>query len=228
MKMFRKFHSSGHFERDLNEAHIVLIPKISFPQTLSEYRPISLCNSLYKLLSKVLANRLKTVLDRLISPFQNEFVAGRQITDNILLAHEILHSMERGDRRSLDTILKLHISKAYDKLEWSIVLEMLRRMGFSQRWCRWIEECITTVLYRVIINGELSKVITPTRGIRQGDPISPSPFLICSEALSFLLGKGEREGQFHGFKLNHSSPSIPHLIFVDDTLLFCKANVENI
>ncbi|KAK9166736.1 hypothetical protein Scep_001927 [Stephania cephalantha] len=95
MQVFEKFPSSAHFEVVLNETHIVFVPKKSFPQSICEYRPISLCNSTYKLLSKVLSNLLKSILNSLILPFQNVFVVGRQITDNIILAHEIMHSMNK-------------------------------------------------------------------------------------------------------------------------------------
>ncbi|KAK9094702.1 hypothetical protein Scep_026171 [Stephania cephalantha] len=131
LELFRKFHSSGHLEKNLNESLVVLIPKKSFLQALSDFCPISLCNSIYKLLAKVLSNRLKVVLYELISPFQNAFVASRQISDNILLAHEILHSMGQSNRRSQEIILKLDIAKAYDKLRCGMIGEILNKMGFS-------------------------------------------------------------------------------------------------
>ncbi|KAK9094639.1 hypothetical protein Scep_026108 [Stephania cephalantha] len=117
MHMFLRFHSSCHFESELNEAPIVLIPKVPFPQSVKEYRPISLYNSSYKLIAKVLSNRLKTVLGKLISPFQNDFAARRQILDNVILAHKVLHSIANGRRRSQEVAIEVDIDKAYDKLE---------------------------------------------------------------------------------------------------------------
>ncbi|KAK9160799.1 hypothetical protein Syun_007140 [Stephania yunnanensis] len=176
MHMFQRSHSSCYFESELNKAHIVLIPKVPFPYSVKEYRPISLCNSSYKLIAKFLSNRLKTVLSKLISPFQHAFIAGRQISNNAP-AHKVLHLMANGSRRTQEVAIKVDINKAYDKLEWALMLKLLKVMGFSERWVSWINSCISLVSCRVIVNMEFTRKSSSSRGICQGDPLSPTVLL---------------------------------------------------
>ena len=122
-----------------------------------KFRPISLCNVIYKLISKVLANRLKSLLPSIVSENQSAFQARRVITDNILMAFEILHYMKTQQNGSTGFMaLKLDISKAYDRVEWSFLECLLRKLGFHNRWVDLMMECITTVSYSILINGEPS------------------------------------------------------------------------
>ena len=119
MNAVLEFLNNGVMLPNLNHPNIVLIPKVKNPEKMSEYRLISLCNVVYKIISKVLANRLKQVLPDIISPTQSAFVLGRLIIDNVIVAYEALHSMhirKKGKTGSL--ALKLDVSKAYDRVEW--------------------------------------------------------------------------------------------------------------
>lgn len=219
--------NSGHMLKKINYTHIALIPKKTDPQKMTEYRPISLCNVIYKLVSKVLANRLKTILPQVISVFQSAFVPGRQITDNVLVAFEVMHHLNKKNKRKVGQMaLKLDMNKAYDRVEWSFVHAIMKKMGFNDKWVTLIMECISTVSYSVLINGEPKGLIHPSRGLRQGDPLSPYIFLLCAEGLSALLVRVEQEKKIQGVKVARAAPAISHLFFADDSILFCQATRE--
>jgi hypothetical protein len=214
------------FYADLNSTYIALIPKIKSPTSVTEYRPISLCNVLYKLIAKVLANRLKKVLPFIISPTQSAFIPGRLITDNIIVAFEAMHTMDsRMKGREGFMSLKLDMSKAYDRVEWNFLEAVMRRLGFDNRWIDLLMKCVRTVSYSVLIHGRPYGNIIPTRGIRQGDPLSPYFFILCAKGLSSFLQKAEMDRQITGLPITRGGMRVNHLFFADDSLLFCKANI---
>lgn len=186
----------------LNETFICLIPKVNYPQKITEFRPISLCNVVYKLVSKVLANRLKKILPEVISESQSAFVPGRQITDIVLVAFETMHCIDqrRKGKKGLMAI-KLDMSKAYDRVEWAFLEVMMRKMGFGERWIRLMLMCVKTVSYSVLINGEPKGKIIPMRELCQGYPISPYLFLLCAEGLTAMLRKEEGKWLISGISI---------------------------
>lgn len=183
------------------------------PASIKDYRPISLSNVAYKSISKILAERLKPRLHRILSENQTAFTPGRLITDNVLIAHELMHSLNTKNLKTKFMALKLDITKAFDKVEWEFLIHVMRKMGFSEVWCNWIHKCISSVSYSVLINGEPTNTITPQRGIRQGDPISPYLYLICTEALSYLIKQAINKQQLHGNRASRRGPAISHLFF---------------
>nr|XP_023927486.1 uncharacterized protein LOC112038880 [Quercus suber] len=220
--------NSCHIPHEFNYTYVTLIPKVKNPEKISEFRPISLCNVIYKLISKVLANHLKPLLPSIVSENQSAFQAGRVITDNILMAFENLHYMKTQQTGSTGFMaLKLDMSKAYDRVEWSFLDFLLRKMGFHSRWVDLMMECITTVSYSILINGEPSQTIHPSRGLRQGDPLSPYLFLLCTEGLHGLISKAATSGDIRGISICRNGPRLTHLFFADDSLIFCRASVQD-
>lgn len=218
------FFQTGYLNPEINHTYICLVPKVESPTQVKDFRPISLCNIAYKLISKILADRLKPWLSILISEFQSAFIPGRFITDNIIITHELLHSLHTKRIKTPFMALQLDIAKAFDKVEWNYLEAILKRLGFAKKWCQWVMKCVTTVTYSVLINGSPTKKIIPQRGLRQGDPLSPYLYLLCTEGLSSLLTYAMERNLIHGFKASRNGPQISHMLFADDSLLFCQAN----
>jgi len=221
------FLNGGPFEAAINSTNLCLIPKVTSPTLVKDYRPISLCNVLYKIISKVLANRLKLVLSSIISLEQSAFIPGRLITDNILVAFETLHTMDtrlKGNEGFMP--MKLDMSKAYARLDWDFLEAMLRKLGFASWWINLLMPCVRTVTYSIIINGQTHGHIVPKRGLRQGDPLSPYFFTICAKAMSSMLHNSVRRGDITGIPISRGGTRINHLLFADDSLLFCHANLQ--
>ncbi|GAU10142.1 hypothetical protein TSUD_420060, partial [Trifolium subterraneum] len=219
--------ATGAFPPTLNMTNIALIPKGDSQVSMKDWRPISLCNVLYKLVAKVLANRLKRILDKCISNSQSAFVPGRSILDNAMVAIEVIHHMKAKTKGKLgDVALKLDISKAYDRIDWIYLQGVMTKMGFSDQWVKWIMLCVESVDYSVLVNGIMTEPIKPSRGLRQGDPLSPYLFIICAEGLTALIRHAESSGDIHGVKICRNAPIISHLLFADDCFLFFRANIN--
>ena len=150
---------------------------------------------------------LKNILAEIIDESQSAFVLGRLISDNVLVAFEMMHSIDqRRKGKEAFIAVKLDMSKAYDRVEWAYLEAMMRRMGFNERWISLILMCVSTVEYLVLINGEAKGKIILTRGLRQGDPISPYFFLLCAEGLSAMIKKEERDGLLKGVAVSREAP----------------------
>ncbi len=196
---------------------------------IRDFRPISLIGSVYKILAKVLANQFRLVLDGIISESHNAFVGGRQTIDSVLIANECLDS--RLKSRTPGILCKLDIEKMYDHVNWDCVPYLLDQMGFGSKWRGWIRYYISTVRYSILINGSPSGFLGRSRGHRQGDPLSPLLFLFVIEVLSRMLQRTDEAGLIRGFQAGRAmgvSVSISHLLFADDTILFCDADLHQL
>ncbi|CAL9005797.1 unnamed protein product, partial [Prunus brigantina] len=178
---------------EINHTLLTLIPKVDKPVKVTEFQPISLCTVIYKMISKTIVNRLKPIMPLIISEFQSAFVPTRLITNIIIATFESIHAIKRhGGSKLKKMVLKLDMSKAYDIVEWTFIEAMLKRLGFNDRWVELIMDCISTITYSVQVWGVASGMIVPSRGLHQGDPLSPYMFLICAKGLSALLSNALR------------------------------------
>ena len=215
---FKEFFEQKKFVRSLNATFLVMISKKGNVEDIKDYRPISMLGGLYKILAKVLANRLRRVIDKVVSPSQNAFVEGRQILDAALIVNEAVDSMLR--RNDGGVICKLDIEKAYDHLNWEFMLEVMRRKGFGQRWLNWISWCMSTTSFSILINGTSMGFFRSTRGLRQGDPLSPYHFVLGIDILGHLINKAVEGNFLVGFKIGgrgqEEELELSHLLYADD------------
>ena len=193
-KETHEFSRSGLLPDHINETHVRLIPKIHSPKLVSDYRPIALCNVVYKLISKIITLRLKPILHGIISETQSAFVPGREISDNVLIIHETLHYLKTSNtKKKCSMAVKTDMSKAYDLLEWDFIQLVMERMGFHRTWIARVMLCIRKVSYSYLLNDSIHESVIPTRGIRRGDPLSPiSSYCVVR---SYLGCVGERNKQ---------------------------------
>ena len=226
---FKEFHEHARFVKNLNATFLVLIPKKQTVEDFKDLRPISLVGGLYKILSKVLANRIKRVMDKVISKSQNAFIEGRHILDAVLIANEIVDSSLR--RKKCGLVCKLDIEKAYDSISWEFLHQVLGKMGFGSWWLSWMKWCISTASFSVLINGSPASFFPSSRGLRQGDPLSSYLFVIGMEALNCLINRAGEGNYLSGSRVadgRGEDLSISHLLYANDTLLFCEADVDQL
>ncbi|KAL0302569.1 UNVERIFIED_CONTAM: hypothetical protein Sangu_3093000 [Sesamum angustifolium] len=165
------FFKTGRLLKQLNATLLTLIPKVRTPNSVAEFRPISCCNVIYKVITKILVSRIREILELLISPSQNAFVPGRLISDNVLLAQELFSGYNQC-RLPPRCALKVDLRKAYDTVEWDFLIATLRMFGFPTIFIRWIEECVTSAHYSVVVNGGCMDSL---RGHEVSDKETPCP-----------------------------------------------------
>lgn len=216
--------TKGGILKAFNATFLTLIPNEEGADAPSLFRPISLCNVIYKITSKIIANRIKPLLPDLISEEQSGFVAGRQILDGILLVNEVVHSLRTT--KKLGMLINLNLAKAFDKINWDFIKAILTAFGFGDNFIQWIMGLISSSFFSILLNGSPSKCFTPTRGIRQGDPLSPFIFVLAAEGLGRLIKLRIQEKRLKGLTLHRGSETQSHQQFVDDTMLMAYPDVH--
>lgn len=212
----------------INRLFIVLILKAKQASTFNQFRPISLCNTSYKIVSKLLVKRIRPVLDKFISPSQTAFITGRWIGENTILVNKSIHTMKKKKSGASLVGFKIDWIKAYDRIDWGILTRIITPFGFSSKVNVLILDCVSVASVDLLLNGSVFNKIDMQRGIWQGDPLSLFLFIMYAELLSRMLLKLEQEEKIHGIKIGRTSPAISHLLFADDILLFCKANLDEV
>ncbi|KAL0378647.1 UNVERIFIED_CONTAM: hypothetical protein Sradi_3170200 [Sesamum radiatum] len=222
-----EFFHSGQLLRQLNTTLLALIPKVQLPLHVSDFRPIACCNVMYKAITKILVRRLQEVLHLLIDSSQNAFIPGRSIADNVMLAQELLSGYNQKRLPPRCTI-KVDIQKAYDSVRWDFLLEGLRIFNFPDRFIGWITQCITTATYSLSLNGSIRGFFRGSRGIRQGDPMSPYLFVIIMELWHVLLQQRIQNSDGFLYHWKCGELGILNLCFADDVLIFCSGTLQSV
>ncbi|CAL1360466.1 unnamed protein product [Linum trigynum] len=221
------FFTSSRMLRSFNHTWLTLIPKVDSVETIRQLRPISLCQFVYKVITKIMAERLASMLPQIISEGQNGFIRDRHIIDNILIGHELMHFLKiKKQGKKGYMALKVDMEKAYDRVEWPFLLAVLDKMGFNSVWQGWINECLRSSSFSVLMNGTPSSYFTASRGLCQGDPLSPLLFVLCTEGFAALIRKAIMEKKLEGLKVAPRAPRVSHLFFADDSYLFLRGSLQ--
>ncbi|XP_071709245.1 uncharacterized protein [Rutidosis leptorrhynchoides] len=222
LKALKWFWETGSISNGCNASFITLIPKVNDPLNFSNFRPISLIGSYYKILSKLLANRIRKIIPGLIGDEQSAFISNRYILDGVLIALESLEDLKSRNQKSF--IFKVDFKKAFDCLDWDFLSSTMSSMGFGAKWVKWILSCLNSTSISVLINGSPTDQFFPKRGVRQGDPLSPFLFIIAGEGLNQLLKIATNKKLINGVEIGKDKVVVSHLQYADDTIIFGKWN----
>lgn len=213
--------------RAMASAQIVLIPKINNPDSFADFRPICLCTFINKVFTRILASRLSHILPKLISLEQAGFMKGRSIQDNVLLAYELVQYIDKRCRGS-NVVVKLDMIKAFDRISWSFLKAVLFKFGFPAAFVNLVMNNLNATRLSILINGISCGFFKPSRGIKQGDPLSPLLFILVSEALSRSLILKMGTGMLSPYSSGLHCPVITHLAFADDIIIFTNGSSSSL
>lgn len=222
----REFFRSGQMLRQWNATTLILIPKVNNASSATEFRPISCLNTVYKVISKLISIRLKAVLPRVISQAQSAFMPSRLLAENVLLATDLVKGYSNSNSEP-KAMLKVDLKKAFDSVRWDFIIGILRALSIPETFINWIYQSISTATFSVSINGASAGFFNSTRGIRQGDPMSPYLFVLTMEGLSRLLYSRYESGSI-GYHPRTSEVKISHLMFADDVMVFFDGKADSL
>ena len=221
-----KFFQDSFMPTALNSTSLVLIPKRPGAEELKDFRPVSCLNTVYKIISRMLTNRLKVILPDLILPNQTAFVKDRLLLENVLLASEVMQGYHLNSKKARIT-LKVDIAKAFDSVRWDFLLTTLQAYHVPMLFINWIRACVCCPTFSVSINGVTSGFFKGKTGLRQGDPLSPILFVLIMNVLSLMLNKAAEMGSF-GYHPGCEELQLTHLCFADDLLIFLDGTEKSL
>ena len=222
IRMAKNFFAKCKLGSSIKASHLALIPKDPNPQSFDRFRPISLCNVSYKIISKILAHRIKKILPYLVSENQGGFIPRRHITDNVILIQEAIHSSL--SRKEKGMLVKLDMANAFDRVNHSFLQAVLMKFGISEFFVSRLMECISHIWTSPLINGRPCIAFKSSRGLRQGCPLSPFLYVIMAETLSLHLEHKRKTKEITGVDIIRGTKGINHSLFADDTLLIGGAS----
>ncbi|GKB44884.1 RNA-directed DNA polymerase, eukaryota [Tanacetum coccineum] len=195
---------------------------------VKDFRPISLIGSLYKIIAKLLANRLMSVMGNLVNEVQSAFIASRQIFEGPFILNQIIHWCKAKKKQSM--IFKVDFEKAFDSVRWDFLDDVLKKFGFGSRWCTWIQSCLKSSRGSIRVNGSPTPEFQFYKGLKQGDPLSPFLFILVMEILHLSFQNVVDVGLFKGVALD-SSLQLSQLFYADDVVFigqWCDSNLTTI
>ncbi|GKB82288.1 RNA-directed DNA polymerase, eukaryota [Tanacetum coccineum] len=209
------FFHHGSFPKRGNASFIALIPNTQDAKMVKDFRPISLIGSLYKIIAKILANRLLVVLGDLMNEVQSAFVANRQILDGPFILNELIQWCNFKKKQTM--VFKVDFEKAYDLVRWDYLDDVLKNFGFGDRWRGWIQSCLSSSRGSILVNGSPTNEFQFYKGLKQGDPLFLFLFILVMESLHLSFQNVVNEGMFEGVSIG-SSVKLSHLFYVDDVV----------
>jgi hypothetical protein len=215
--MVKESQKVGRVHGTLNSTFLCLIPKKENVVSFGDFKPISCCNVVYKIISKIIARRIRLVLSEVIGEEQFIFLQNRKIHDAVAMAQEVLHMVKIKNQKAV--ILKLDLSKAYDRVSWTFLHLALLQIGLCVNVVNWIMDCVQSASFAVLVNGSPSHFFKSLRGLSKGCPLSPFMFLLIAEGLSRLIREARANASLRGVMVSNAE-MISHLLFIDD-VLFC-------
>ncbi|KAK6163792.1 hypothetical protein DH2020_000656 [Rehmannia glutinosa] len=221
----RFFFNNSSLPLGLNASFMALIPKTKDANIIENFRPIVMSNFLFKIITKILATRLGLIIADLLSPTQFGFIPGRQIHDCIAMVSEGFNVLQ--GRSDLNMILKIDIRKAFDTLRWDFLLYVLCCLGFSEIFVRWVEVVLWSARISVLLNGTLVGYFPCFRGVRQGDPLSPSLFCIAEEVLGRFIAAAMDQSRLSSFTAPRGIVFPSSILYADDIVIMCGASSTN-
>ncbi|KAE8661369.1 putative ATP binding protein [Hibiscus syriacus] len=228
MLSFIDFFVGKEWDSEVNHSFISLIPKKANPEGLEDFRTISLVGGLYKILSKVLARRLSLCINDIMSPSQFAFIPGRNILDCSFIANECIDFWRKKGLKGV--VFKVDFKRTYDSVDWDILMKIMSKMGFGDKWRSWMYQCMSSASISVLVNGSATEKFHTARGLRQGCSLSPLLFNMAGELLHLLLSKAVDIGLFSGFDVgvHDRAFKLSHLQFADDLIIFSKGSIRDL